>query len=137
MSEQIGSLKNDLGERMDRVGNAAVDIALQQDKTNSMIMSALVDMRNKWKEDEKSTRKALWFAGISLLVSATLTGAGVIQDYLNNRGGDKYQEQATHLMKKQNELAERQRQLLDQLVTSNDEALVNQAAARASHNLKK
>lgn len=54
MSEQIGSLKNDLGNRMDRIGNAAVDIALQQDKTNSMIMSALVDMRNKWKEDEKS-----------------------------------------------------------------------------------
>ncbi|OMG55199.1 hypothetical protein BJN45_08650 [Azonexus hydrophilus] len=136
LSEQIHSLKNDLGERMDRVGNAAVDIALQQDKTNSMIMSALVDMRNKWKEDEKSTRKALWFAGISLLVSATLTGAGVIQDYLNNRAGDKYQEQVIQLIAQQSELEKRQQQLLDQLAKSN-EALAAQLTARASHNLKK
>lgn len=136
MNEQIGSLKNDLGDRMDRVGNAAADLALQQDKTNSMIMSALVDMRNKWKEDEKSTRNALWVAGISLLVSATLTGTGVIQDYLNNGDGDKHHEQVTQLLKQQNELAERQRQLLDHLAKSN-EALASQLAARASHNLKK
>lgn len=140
MSEQIGSLKNDLGDRMDRVANAAVDISLQQDKTNSMIMSALVDMRNKWKDDEKSSRRALWFAGLSLAVSAALTGTGVIQDYRNNRDGDKYQEQVTQLMKQQNELEERQRQLLDQVAKSY-EALATQQMGSAkeysSHNLKK
>ena len=140
MSEQIGSLKNDLGDRMDRVANAAVDISLQQDKTNSMIMSALVDMRNKWKDDEKSSRMALWFAGLSLAVSAALTGIGVIQDYRNNRDGDRYQEQVTQLMKQQNELGERQRQLLVQIAKSY-EVLATQSTAKAkeysSHSLKK
>ena len=140
MSEQIGSLKNDLGDRMDRVANAAVDISLQQDKTNSMIMSALVDMRNKWKDDEKSSRRALWFAGLSLAVSAALTGTGVIQDYRNNRDGDRYQEQVTQLMKQQNELGERQRQLLVQIAKSY-EVLATQSTAKAkeysSHSLKK
>lgn len=120
MAEHLGNLKKDIGERLDRVGNAAVDIALQQDKTNSTIMSALVDMRIKWKEDEVSNRNSLRFAALSLFISALLTAVGVGQDYLNNKEGDKYQEQVTKLMTQQAQTMEQQRRLLEQLAKTNE-----------------
>lgn len=115
MSEQLGLLKDDLGNRMDRVGDAIAGIALQQENTNSVVISALSDMRSKWKDDEKSSRVALWVAACSLVCSIFLTGYGIYQDHESNISGDKYQEQITRLMKQQNELAETQRQLLDQI----------------------
>lgn len=119
MSEQLGLLKDDLGNRMDRVGDAIAGIALQQENTNSVVISALSDMRSKWKDDEKSSRVALWVAACSLVCSIFLTGYGIYQDHESNISGDKYQEQITRLMKQQNELAETQRQLLDQIAKSN------------------
>lgn len=132
MAEQLGMLKKDLGERMDRVGNAAVDIALQQDKTNSTIMSALVDIRIKWKEDEKSSRIAFLFAAFSLVISALLTAMSVYQDYRNNKESDKYQEQVTQLMTQQTQAMEQQRQLLEQLAKTN-KALASQLKENAKN----
>lgn len=120
INEQFSLLKTDLGDRMQRIGDSAADIALQQSATNSMIMSALSDMRNKWKEDEKNNRTTLLFAALSLAVSAVLTLIGVIQDYQNNKDSEKYQEQTIKLMENQNEIAERQRLLLDQLAKSKE-----------------
>ncbi len=115
MHEQISLLKDDLGNRMDRVGNGIAGISLQQENTNSLVISALGDMRSKWKEDEKSSRVALWIAAFSLICSIFLTGYGIYQDRENNISSDKYQEQITKLMRQQNELSEMQRQLLDQI----------------------
>lgn len=119
IGEQIDSLNNNLGNRMDRVGNAITGIALQQENTNSIIISALGDMRSKWKEDVKSSRVALWVAVGSLVFSSLLAGYSIYQNRESNISGDRYQSQITSLFKQQNELAETQRQLLDQIAKSN------------------
>ena len=106
MREQINSLKEDLGNRM-------VTIALHQEKTNSMIISALEDMHNKWKEDEKSSYNALIVAAWSLILTVLLTAAGFIQDYFNNSSNDKYQEDVLSLMKQQGIIGEAQINLLE------------------------
>jgi hypothetical protein len=120
MTEQMGKLREDLGDRMDRIGKAAIDIALQQDKTNSAIMSALVDMRTKWKEDERSSRRSLWLAAFSLLVSALITVVGVVQDHFNNNDSDRHQERVIKLLTQQTEAMEQQQQLVVRLAKANE-----------------
>lgn len=119
MSEQLGILKDDLGNRMDRVGDAIAGIALQQENTNTLIISSMEDMQQKWKKDGKASRFANMIAAGSLVLSLIL---GVYSLYLtiqNNVENDKYQKHIATLISKQNELSDSQRLLLEQIAKAN------------------
>jgi len=111
MAKSVRTLSS-LDSKVDEVLEIAQGIAELHGKTNQAVLSGLSNLSDKWKQDEASTAKNLWwvvvgiFASVFLsLVGIGLSSIAIVQDYSANQTNDREQQATKTLLVEQVRLA--------------------------------
>lgn len=94
-----------LDSKVDEVLEIAQDIAELHGKTNEAVFSGLLNLSDKWKQDEASATNSLKWVVRGILFSVLFSFVAVTQDYCTNRSNDREQQATKALLVEQVRLA--------------------------------
>ena len=107
-----------LDGKVDEVVDIARSVAELHGKTNEALFSGLSNLTTKWRADEHTAARNLKWAVVGIFVSAMLSFGAVVQDFFNNRDGDKQQQDVKTLIEDERNLM---RQSIENEKTRNQE----------------